>query len=215
MTIPKIEQGFDRNVDFKKIKEGLISEYNTTIEQIGQLDESDRYYASKRRKLYNRTIYLLVAMIQLINGSRISEACYAFKDFIEKDDLTEKVVEKIAKSESIKYKKDGKKYITKARYRHLIFPHKWITLSDTTKSEIMYFSNKIEPEVLKKRVLDYLLKHHDCNTHSLRYAFINYMLYKEKKEATLVAKHVGHSSVAQLVRYTQKKEADKLFEMDI
>lgn len=212
---PKIDQGFDRNIDFNTIKTKLIEVFNKTVSEINTLDENDRYYKSKRRKLYNRLIYIIVANIQLINGSRISEACNAFKDFVKKDNYIEKVIEKIAKSESIKYKKDGEKFTTKARYRHMIFPHKWITIPDNMKELISYFNKKIDVVVLKKRVLDYLLKHHNCNTHSLRYAFINYMLYKEKKEAILVAKHVGHSSVAQLVRYTQKKEADKIFEMDI
>jgi hypothetical protein len=41
------------------------------------------------------------------------------------------------------------------------------------------------------------------------------MLYVEKKEPSLIAKHVGHSSTAQIVRYTQRKESDKIFDMDI
>jgi integrase len=210
-----IEQGFDRGIDFKEIKETLIKTYQESLTTYYALDETDRYYYSKKRKIVNRIIYLLVAMIQLINGSRISEACDALRKILDSGDYTKKVITKIAKSESIKYKADGKKYVTKARYRNLLFPNAWITISEDMKIDINYHLENIEEDVLRKRVLDYLLKHHKCNTHSLRYACINHLLYVRKMEASLVAKHVGHSSMAQLVRYTQKKEADKLFDLDL
>ena len=210
-----VDQGFDRGIDFKEIKEKLIKEYLSTIKELEDLFTGDRYYNSKRRKLIHRLIYQLVSMVQLFNGSRISEACDAVSQFFIKGNPDEKIIVKIAKSESIKYNKDGNQYKTKARYRYLIFPKRWIefptNLKDTLETYIAHIGNK----ALKKRVLDYLLKYHKCNTHSLRYAYINYMLYTEKKEPSLVAKHVGHSSMAQLVRYTQKKESDKLFDLDI
>jgi len=68
---------------------------------------------------------------------------------------------------------------------------------------------------LKRRTCDYLLRGFDCNTHSLRYACINYLLYDQKKEMAIVAKFVGHTGIAQLVRYTQLKESDKIFDLDI
>ncbi len=210
-----MDSGFDRGVDFKQKKGELIKAFESTVKDLDSLEEGDRYFTSKKRKIVNRAIYLLVSMIQLINGSRISEACTACVQFIESKNFDAKEIVKIAKSESIKYKKSGEKYTTKARFRHIIFPKKWITIEKSLVKDIEANLGDIEHSVLKKRVLDYLLKHHECNTHSLRYAFINYMLYEEKKEPSLVAKHVGHSSMAQLVRYTQKKEADKLFEMDI
>ena len=40
------------------------------------------------------------------------------------------------------------------------------------------------------------------------------MLYEKKIEMPLVAKFVGHSSVGQLVRYTQLKNTNKLFDLD-
>ena len=211
-----IDRGFDRGVDFKQKKDEFIKRYKSTIEYIDDLDMNERYYISKRRKLIHRLIYLITAMIQLINGSRISEACEGFKKFLEIAKYDSKVIVKIAKSESIKIKKDThEKFKTKARFRHLIFPSKWITIPENLKNNIDFYIGNIECDALKKRVLDYLLKHHHCNTHSLRYAFINYMLYVENKPASLVAKHVGHSNMNQLVTYTQKKESDKLFDLEI
>lgn len=211
----QISQGFDRNVDFKAKKNDLVQAYVETMHKYIKLDPDDRYYSSKKRKIVHRLIYLIIAMTQLINGSRISEACYAVRGFADADEPCKKisVVVKIAKSESVKYKKGTKEtYTTKARYRSMRLPTKWITIDfDIVKD---YLAN-IDNDNLKKRVLDYLLKHHDCNTHSLRYAFINHMLYHEKKEPSIVAKFVGHSNLDQIVRYTQRKESDKIFEMDL
>lgn len=212
---PKVDAGFDRGVDFKDMKKKLIDEYHRTIQELEDLYGGDRYYDSKRRKLIHRIIYILICMIQLFNGARISEACLATSQFLIRGNPDEKIIVKIAKSESIKYNKEGEQYKTKARYRYLIFPKKWIEFPTNLQDTLETYIAHIKTEALKKRVLDYLLKYHKCNTHSLRYAYINYMLYTEKKEPSLVAKHVGHSSMAQLVRYTQKKESDKLFELDI
>lgn len=211
-----LDAGFDRGIDFKQIKDKLIYAYNVTIGEIRELDESDRYYSSKKRKLIHRLIYILISLTQLCNGSRISEAVAAFIKFQETKKYESKATVKIAKSESIKYKKDTKEqYTTKPRYRHIIFPGKWIGIPIELHDDIDYYLGNIDKSTLKKRVLDYLLKHQGCNTHSLRYACINHLLYEQKKEPSIVAKFVGHSSMAQLVRYTQNKEVDKLFDLDI
>lgn len=210
-----MDTGFDRGVDFTKKKDEFIREFDSTVSLINDLDEGDRYYMSKRKKIFNKLIYLAISMIQLCNGSRISEACNAFKQFLSLDKYDEKVIVKIAKSQSIKYKKSGEKYTTKARYRALIFPSKWFRIMDEIKYGMNEHIGLIDDAILKKRVLDYLLNNHECNTHSLRYAYINHMLYTLKKEPSLVAKHVGHSNLNQIVRYTQQKESQKLFELDI
>jgi integrase len=210
-----VEQGFDRGVDFKKMKKNLKRAYKEANKEYDNLDKGDRYYKSKKRKIINRIIYILVSMIQLMNGSRISEACDALKQFLENDDYISKIVTKIAKSESTKKNKKGETYITKARHRNLKFPIEWIEIPDDLKDDLNEHFGIITEDKLKKRVLDYLLKHHNCNTHSLRYACINYLLYEKNLEPSIVAKFVGHSNMNQLVRYTQKKEVDKIFDIDL
>ncbi len=209
-----VEQGFDRNVDFKKMEKALKKAYKAAIVEYENLDKGDRYYKSKKRKVVNRIIYIIVALVQLSNGSRISEACDGVRQFLEADDYDSKIITKIAKSETTK-KKDGKEYTTKARHRNLKFPSNWIEIPDSLKDDLNEAFGNIDIDVLKKRVLDYLLKHHECNTHSLRYACINHLLYVKKIEPALCAKFVGHSNMAQLVRYTQKKECDKIFDLDL
>jgi len=208
---PDIAKGFDRGIDFKDMKKKLIVNYNFIVKFIDELNEDDKFYIRTRKKYLHRLIYNLIAMIQLRNGSRIVEACTALPLFL-KNGIDNKVIVKIAKSKSVKYK-NGEQYETKARYRKIIFPFKWITLK--FKKDIEFYIKLIDESRLMKRVLDYMLKYFNCNTHSLRYAFINFMLHDQKKEMSIVAKAVGHVNVDQMVRYTQTKNVDKLMDEDI
>lgn len=213
--IEQVQTGFDRGVNFKEMKKKLISTYDKTWKFIDGLDPDDRCFESKKKINIGRLIYQLIAMIQLRNGSRISEAVEAFYKFINEDDFEKRVLVKIAKSKSTKYKKYSKeKYITKTRFREMKFPNTWIEIKYLKKIKY-YLKHYTTEKKLKKRVLAYLLRNLKSNTHSLRYAFINYMIYIKKEEMGKVAKHIGHSNLNQLIRYTQQLEADKLFDLDI
>jgi len=209
---PDIARGFDRNVDYKTMKRQLVDHL------MSELTKLETATKKSKRIIMNRIIYTLIAMIQLRNGARISEAVDAMQLFITNKNYNEKVIVKIAKSETTKYKKDtGQEYLTKKRYRKMMFPKNWFKFSKIKPilTDINCYILYIKQERLKKRVLDYLLKYHKCNTHSLRYACINYLLYTKKLEMGIVAKFVGHSNVNQLVTYTQLKNTDKIFDLDI
>ena len=210
---PKISKGFDRDIDYLTIKDKLIKSYNDLSKKIDELDENDTKYVSKRRNAIRKLIYITIALIQLRSGSRIIEAVKAFKLFLKNDDLEKDVLVKLAKSETTKYDENGKAYKTKPRYRNMKFPIRWIDLE--LRNDMKFYSGDIENAKLKKGVLDYLLRNHNCNTHSLRYAYINYMLYTKKVEIGLVCKIVGHSNPNQIVRYTQNKNAKQVFDEDI
>lgn len=211
---PEINQGFDRNVVFTRIKKKLTREYKQVSKHYKELDPTERYYSSRSNKDLNKLTYLLISMIQLRNGSRISEAVDAIYLLLNNEHLDEKVIVKIAKSKAVKYKREtGEKYITKTRYRKMTFPIGWI--GESRLKSIKKHLTEITKVRLKKRVLDYLLKNFNCNTHSLRYSFINFMLYTKQKEIGLIAKIIGHSNLNQLVRYTQNIEADKIMDEDI
>jgi integrase len=209
---PDIARGFDRNVDYKIMRKQLINSLMKELENLKTATDKTQ------RIVIHRIIYNLIAIIQLRNGSRISEAVDAMCKFNDGKKYNERMIVKIAKSETIKYKKDtGEQYTTKKRYRKIIFPKNWFdfTLIEPILDDINTYILNIKPLRLRKRVLDYLLKYHKCNTHSLRYACINYLLYSKKLEMGIVAKFVGHSNVNQLVTYTQLKNTDKIFDLDI
>src|ERR1700688_185351 len=187
----KIAKGFDRDIDYITMKDKLIDCYNKLCDQIESLNINLNNYVSKKRNMIRKLIYIVVALIQLRSGSRIIEAVKAFKLFIKEDDLEKDVIVKLAKSETTKYDENGEPYKTKPRYRSMKFPTKWIELK--FRDEVKFYGKGMENAKLKKGVLDYLLRNHSCNTHSLRYAYINYMLYTKKVEIGLVCKIVGHS----------------------
>jgi len=209
----KISRGYDRGADYLDMKSKLITDFTATY---------NRYVHNKNKtRVGNTLIYIIVAMIQLRNGSRIIEAVNALRNFTINgcDDLT---VVKIAKSGGIKYKTvDGvtKKVQSKVKFRKMMFPEAWISVNHKIKiiKKLKVSHQKVfdKPDkIIKKRVYSYLLRKYKINTHSLRYAFINHMIHEEKTPLNEVAKFVGHSSIDQIVRYTQQKQCDKIFKMD-
>lgn len=212
----QVAKGFDRGIDFITIKDKLIKAYEDLMDHLSGLEITHIKYVGKKNRLYNRLIYTIIALIQLRCGSRISEAVRAFRKFINLGKINTKIVVKISKSESKKRKKDtGEEFTTKARYRKMIFPSEWIKLNPDNIGDLKFFSDHIEDIRMKKRVLDYLSHYFNCNTHSLRYAFINHMLFIEKKEPALIAKYVGHVNTNQIVTYTQNKQVDQLFDLEL
>lgn len=204
----KLAKGFDRGIDYYDIKNRLISEYMKLVDRLKDADKE-----STRRILHNRMIYVITSLIQLKNACRIIEACAAIKVFFKKKVLDKRIVVKIAKSECVKKKKDtGEEYVTVRRNREIAFPYNWIDFV-VTDNFVTYLS-RIKIKSLKQRVLTFLLRNYECNTHSLRYAGINHLLYNKKIEMTLVAKFVGHVNANQLVRYSQLKNAEKIFDID-
>lgn len=218
----KLAKGFDRGIDYEDIKKKLINKYIELQKQLQEHYENDnskndktknKAFNNKNRILHNKIIYCLTSMLQLKNGCRIIEACASIKVFFKKNILDKRIIVKIAKSECIKKKKEtGEEYITPRRNREIVFPNKWINfeLTDTFK----IYLDMISIKQLKQRVLMFLLREFECNTHSLRYSFINYMLYKRKQEITLVSKVVGHVNCNQLVRYTSNINAGKILDID-
>jgi len=201
----KVATGFDRGVDYDTMKAKLIKCIDKLYE---------KYINEEKNITVKRLVYALIATIQLRNGSRVSEAVKAFILFM-KYGIEKRVVVKISKSGAIKVMKDGKKKKTKVRTREMMWPQ-WLNdgvydiLHDHKITEEL-----IESGRLKKRVLDFLLINYECNTHSLRYAFINYALYVLKRPINDVAKFVGHTNTAQMVTYTQTKNSNQIFDLDI
>lgn len=199
-------RGFDRGINYNEIKDKLVS-------QIKQ--EYELFLKSKKRITLRKIIYLIVAMIQLRNASRVSEAVRAFYYFIKHgiDDLAKNI--KISKSDAIKVNKKGKKCKSPTRYRDMIFP-KWIPkeIFDIIqkKKETQRMFNCIR---FKKRILDYLLNNFNCNTHSLRYACINYLLYDKGRPINDVSTFCGHANCQQIVNYTQRHRVNEIYDIDM
>ena len=200
---------FDKGFDFNDIKTKLIDRFDSLLSK-------DTIKINDLKHL----AYLTISLIQLRNGSRISEAIEAFKLFMNNPNHLFVSV-KIAKSETNKYNPHNGTYkLTKIRHRKILFPHKWIDVDIihvflALSDPLSKFFNR-DTLHIEQSTCHFLSKYFNgCNTHSLRYAFINHLLYVEKRPITDVAKFVGHADVSQLVRYTQIKNSDQIFDLDL
>jgi integrase len=133
--------------------------------------------------------YFVIALIQLRNGSRISEAIRAFKEWV-----------KTSKTEI--YVKVSKKKLEE--YRLMIIPHEIHSLR-LICTDLLGVSDK----KLRNRVLATLYYYFKWNTHSLRYAFITYLL-KNNINVAIVSKLIKHSKLDTLLSYVQVREAERV-----
>ena len=133
--------------------------------------------------------YLIIALIQLRNGSRISESIRAFKEWI-RSNRTEIYV-KVSKKK-------------KEETRLMIIPNEIIHYRLHCVDLI-----DINDIVLRDRVRATLYYYFKLNTHSLRYAFITYLL-KSNVNPAIVSKIVKHSRLDTLLKYVQVKESERI-----
>jgi integrase len=136
----------------------------------------------------------VVLLIQLRNGSRVGEAVEALRQFCE-----------TGKSEV---------YVKVEKHRDL-GDQRLMALPEELRrgqgkvlleSACSWLSSVGNP---KDAVISYSRRTFGFNTHSLRYAFITYMLAKGVNPS-IVAKITGHRSLEHILRYTETKTAEGL-----
>jgi integrase len=137
--------------------------------------------------------YDVVLLIQLRNGSRIGEAIEATKQFCNTKDYTVRVTIEKHKGTDTRLmvlpeelrSKEGREYLAQACLR----------LTKTKKP--------------RDAVREYCRRAYGYNTHSLRYAFITYMLNRGVSPS-FVAKITGHRNLSYILHYTETKTAEDL-----
>jgi len=137
--------------------------------------------------------YDVVLLIQLRNGSRIGEAVAATKAFCESKDYTVRVTVEKHKGTDTRLMvlpeelrgKEGRDYLAQACLR-------------LTKAK--------KP---RDAVREYCRRVYGYNTHSLRYAFITYMLSRGVSPS-FIAKMTGHKNLSYILHYTEVKTAEDL-----
>ncbi len=180
---------WDKELDFDKT-------YNLFINDINKIRTNPRKYKKDIKGL----TYLIIALFQLRNGCRISEAIEGIILICKnKDNINwTKPIEV-----SVKIEKTKKTTI----YRELYFP------SNITKEDIeLITSCVLDLENSKKprmRIYQWLKNHYGINTHSLRYAFIT-KFAEMNASPQLIAKITGHVNLNHLITYTQEKSANKM-----
>lgn len=182
--VESINNGFDKGIDFEKTDKLLLNKL-TELKNHLKTD----YNLHKVKALSN----IVIALIQLRNGCRISEAIEAIYKFINNKSLKIAIVP-IAK------RKDGET-------REIHLP------KEINKSLLEYVEKviiDIDPLKLQSKVRTYLTDNFGFNTHSLRYALINYLIIRKGVPMPLVSKTVGHKSMDMLITYTQNKNVSSI-----
>jgi len=133
--------------------------------------------------------YFIISLIQLRNGSRISEAIRAFKEWV-RSNKTEIYVRVSKKKE---YEE-----------RLMIIPHE-LAQYRLLCVELLDIEDRALRDIVRA-VLHYYFK---WNTHSLRYAFITHLL-KNNINVAIVSKMIKHSRLDTLLHYVQVKESEKV-----
>jgi len=145
----------------------------------------------KKKKEKKTLCYDSILLIQLRNGCRISEAVRSFKQYLASGAL------------EIKTRVSKKK---KNEERLIIIP---LELEENKVKKICGELLEVDDKTLTNRVKVYILREYRINTHSLRYAFITYLLRNGVNPA-IVSKIIKHSKLDQLLTYVQEKTGEEL-----
>lgn len=143
---------------------------------------------NKMKRASNQThkCYYSILLIQLYNGARVSEAVRAYTQYIRNGETIQYV--KVSKKRS----KEDKRIIK-------------IPPDITLCPEFL----EIDEKKIINRIKQFALAKLKVNTHTLRYAFITYLV-KQGVPPTIVAKITKHSKLDFILSYTQEKEAEEL-----
>lgn len=189
----------DKTSRVKKITDNI----NGTFDKGVNYSDAHKKFSNEINNIYSkdyinqhelkRLAYLVISLIQLQNGSRISETIEATRQFISNLELKVAVI-------TIAKRKDG--------FRRKILLPEMITTDILERIKLEIKNDSIEE--LSKKIRMFLTRHYGWNTHSLRYALINYLAIEKKTPINLVSKLVGHKNMNQLLTYTQNKHVDEL-----
>jgi integrase len=136
--------------------------------------------------------YDAILLIQLRNGLRISEAVRSFKEFLR----TKRTEFEIPVSKK-----------KKPELRLVVIP-KELILYDHYLS-ICRDLLELDDKTLVNRLKVYCRYTYNFNTHSLRYAFITYLL-RQGVNPAIISKITRHSKLDFILSYTQEKSAQDI-----
>jgi len=134
--------------------------------------------------------YDAILLIQLRNGLRISEAVRTFLQFLK------------TKSVEVEVQLSKKR---RPETRLAVIPKE---LHDVNLSECRELL-EVDEKLLSRRLRRYCIETFGFNTHSLRYAFITYLL-RQGVNPSIVAKITKHSKLDFILRYTQERVAEEI-----
>ena len=141
----------------------------------------------KRQLKKKPTPSLAVAIIQLTNGARVSEAIDGYAEWIRTGKVDVKV--------RVRKKRDN------VEYRRIVIPSFLREFRQTLKEKGV---------PTRQAVYSYLKENYGVNTHTLRYTWVTW--HAKTLSPAYVSQIIRHSKLDMLLRYLSKYEADKLLD---
>jgi len=142
------------------------------------------------RAAWSRYCYAIVLLVQLRNGSRVSEAVDAVVEMARAGKREVRV--------RVRKRRDG-------AVRVMVLPRE-LRPRDLAPCRDALSG---DPERVVERVKAYAKRVLGWNTHSLRYAFITHLL-RRGVSPSIIAKITGHATLDYILRYTQRKTAEEV-----
>lgn len=168
-------------------------EYEQAKRTLKQLIKNEMLSIEVKKQAPKKTfVYLTILSIQLRNGLRVTEAIQAFHAFMKND--ADKVEYRVLKKRSQEV--IGVAYFPEFLPRQKVLRYCKVVL-DKGMKPTRQATNRVARRYLS------------CNTHSLRYARISFLLEKGI-HASIVAKTTHHSSLNFVLKYTQEKIAERV-----
>jgi integrase len=133
--------------------------------------------------------YATISLIALRNGARIGEAIETFKEFMSTSKV--KIYVRVEK-----HKKED--------YRLVVIPKEIVEEDLTTCTQLIAKSK----DAVRAYVNRWLREKLGINCHSLRYAFITYML-KKGVSPSIIAAITRHKNLNMILKYTERKVAEQ------
>jgi len=167
-------------VDYEKICGRILYAYREFRRQV-------RNGAGMRKR--KAMAYCAALLVQVKNGSRVSEAIEALRKFCKRKDRVVNVRVRKRKGD--------------VEFRAMILP-KEIAIED------LNIIGEFVDNMTRYRIYQFAKYHFGINTHSLRYAFITWAAIKRGLASQIIAKITGHKNLSHLVHYTQKVKAEEV-----
>jgi integrase len=130
-----------------------------------------------------------ILILALVNGLRISEAIECYYMWLEGNGVQDRFNVRLAKS--------------KDRFRLCLTPNIF--------DKVDLAATKNLPKPRKQALNNFSRRNFNFNTHSLRYAFINYLLARGV-DAPTISRIVGHKNLDTILSYIQSRRAHETLE---
>jgi len=179
----KQKKGWDRKIPFEQLSRRLLDDFNLVV--------GEWYRKKTKKNISKQLVYYAILLIQLYNGTRISEAIDGFKEWLVKNQSEVEV--------KVRKRKDGETRI-------VVIPD-IIKFNRNIIERAVEFAFNNNLDLIKPKNLEkWSLINFDINTHTLRKAWESYMSRKWQGDVTAITNWQGRKRVDSHLVYLRREE---------